>query len=192
MKTSSSPISARPAAPRTWPCAHTHRQALGDVEDDYKPDDDDLSDDEEMQRNMAQFQFGGFAKHDEAELDPATESNGPRFGTFPAHADNSASNLQNAPRDYARGHCQGQAAQVRAARDEAGSHTAQLAAVHSRQATDTLTHELDDEFRSIHGLLVQESDRFEREASMLCCSCCVIQSGRAKCRSSSPTTTTCR
>ena len=55
-------------------------QALGDVEDDYKPDDEDLSDDEEMQKNMAEFQFGGFAKHDNAEIDPAAENNGPRFG----------------------------------------------------------------------------------------------------------------
>ncbi len=29
--------------------------------------------------------------------------------------------------------------------------------------TDTLTEELDDEFKSIRGLLAQESDRFERE-----------------------------
>ena len=31
-----------------------------------------------MQKNMAQFQFGGFAKHDDAEVDPAAENNGPR------------------------------------------------------------------------------------------------------------------
>ena len=34
---------------------------------------------------------------------------------------------------------------------------------HVPQVTDTLTQELDSEFKSIHSLLVQESDRFEQE-----------------------------
>ncbi len=55
-------------------------QALGDVEDDYKPDEDDFSDDDEMSKNLAKYHFGGFSrKEGEPELDVNGDENAPKF-----------------------------------------------------------------------------------------------------------------
>ena len=54
------------------------RQALGDVVDDYKPDDDEFSDDE-LSKNLEKYQFGGFKKsNEENDGISDTEDNAPK------------------------------------------------------------------------------------------------------------------